>query len=137
MSSDHLRKLKVSGAGQRPVPSPNAESHPFWEAARKGELRLPRCPACGRLFYPPPLRCPRCLKGGLVWTGLSGRGRLASWGRVDLAAMPGVEPPFMLAEVELEEQPDLILVALLTQPADRLTVGCDVEMTFRALARVS
>src|SRR6185503_20313055 len=33
----------------RPVPTPTPEMAPFWEAARRGQLVVQRCRACGTL----------------------------------------------------------------------------------------
>jgi len=115
----------------RPIPVPNAHSWPFWVAAGKGELRLPQCSRCGVIFYPPPPRCRHCLDSALDWTRLSGRGRLVAWSTIHLPTIPGVAPPFTLAEVELVEQPGLIVSALLVGSSnDELTIGRTVEMTF-------
>jgi uncharacterized protein len=116
--------------GARPVPVANAYTRPFWEGARSGELRLPRCSACRQLFYPPPPRCPRCLASALEWVRLSGRGRIAAWTTVHLATVPGVTPPFTVGEVELEEQAGLIVVALLAPPTDTAAIGCPVAIAF-------
>jgi uncharacterized protein len=122
---------KAHAMNFRPTPIANAETSPFWDGAAKGELRLPRCEACGALYYPPPPRCPTCLTDKLAWTRLSGRGRIFAWTTVYLETVPGVAPPFTLLEVELEEQPGLILAALLETPrTEPVEVGCAVEMTF-------
>ncbi len=121
----------IAAPAPRPVPVATVETRPFWAAALAGELQLPRCVACDRLYYPPPPRCPSCLGDRLAWTRLSGGGRLAAWTTVHLATLPGVAPPFVLAEVELAEQPGLILSALLVgAPAQRLRIGTAVEVTF-------
>jgi hypothetical protein len=116
---------------RRPRPVPTAESRPFWDAARRHELRLPWCPACATYLFPPPPRCPRCLGRPLDWTTLSGRGSLQSWTTVRLDVLAGVEAPFVIGEVAPAEQPDLVLVALIVGPApDRLRSGMAVEASF-------
>lgn len=115
----------------RPVPRPTAGTRPFWTWLAQGELRLPRCPECGRMQYPPLPRCPACLRADLDWIRLSGRGRLAAWAvaRTDLNRWR--PPPYIVAEVELEEQPGLIIAALLDAPADSpLHPGQPVECSF-------
>src|SRR2546428_769385 len=44
-----------------PVPVPTPETRPFWEAARRHELWLQRCRACGAYVFYPRAACPRCL----------------------------------------------------------------------------
>jgi len=120
-----------SGARRRPLPVPTRETRPFWQSASRGVLALPQCVSCGALLYPPPPRCPHCLKDELRWTDLSGKGRLLSWTtiRTDLSA--GIEAPFTIAEIELVEQVDLIVVGLLVgTAADDLRAGVSVRVTF-------
>ena len=45
----------------RPLPSPmTPEAKPFWDGLREGKLRLPRCGACGHVFFYPRILCPKC-----------------------------------------------------------------------------
>lgn len=120
-----------ASVGLRPVPLATMETRPFWEALRRHELQLPRCARCGRLHYPPPPRCPECLDSELVWTTLSGRGRLASWTTIHTNLSDGIPPPFVIGEVEPEEQPGLVLVALVVgTPSAELRHGMEVEIGF-------
>lgn len=62
---------------------------------------------------------------------MSGRARLLSWTRVELPTIPGVQPPFTIAEIELAEQADLVMTVLV-RPAleDRLQTGMAIQVTF-------
>jgi len=85
------------------------------------------------LSYPPPPRCPRCLVDDFTWEKLSGSGRLKSWTTVHIDVLPGVEPPFTIAEVELIEQPGLSMVAhIVGTPAEMLKTDAAVELSFVA-----
>lgn len=118
---------------QRPIPVPTAETRPFWTGAAGNELWLPRCRACRLLSYPPPPRCPRCLVDEFSWEKLSGTGRLKSWTTIHIDVLPGVEPPFTIGEVELTEQPGLIMVAhIVGMPAEMLKTGDAVKVSFAA-----
>jgi uncharacterized OB-fold protein len=67
------------------------------------------------------------------WEKLSGTGRLKSWTTIYIDALPGVEPPFTIGEVELIEQPDLIMVAhIVVTPAEVLKTGDAVKVSFAA-----
>ena len=46
--------------------------------------------------------------------------------------MPGLEVPFVLAVVELDEQPGLRLIARRRSTARRPTIGMAVEVAFEA-----
>jgi uncharacterized OB-fold protein len=114
----------------RPRPISTEATRPFWDACRTGELHLPRCAACARLHYPPPPRCPHCLGTQFDWQRLSGYGRIKAWTQVYLRIVPGVAPPFLLAEVALDEQSDVVMTALLEVPGRTApAIGAAVEMT--------
>jgi len=66
---------------ERPQPTPDAATGPYWAAAHEGRLVMPRCDDCGKYhFYPHPL-CPFCSSAKLVWTPVSGRASLYSFCR--------------------------------------------------------
>jgi uncharacterized OB-fold protein len=68
-----------------------------------------------------------------TWEKLSGTGRLKSWTTIHIDVLPGVEPPFTIGEVELTEQPDLIMVAhIVGTPAEMLKTGDAVKVSFAA-----
>jgi len=82
-------------------------SRPFWEAAARGVLVIQRCAGCGRhQFYPRPY-CLGCQSDELAWVEAAGTGTVYSQSRVHLAAVPGFEPPYVVAVVELDEGPRL------------------------------
>jgi uncharacterized OB-fold protein len=114
----------------RPVPVTTVETKPFWDGTRQHDLCLPQCVQCGYLHYPPQPRCRRCSAQDMTWTTLSGRGRLWSWTIVHLPSLPGVEPPFAICEVELEEQDGLMFVALADVAEHDLATGLQVEVRF-------
>ncbi len=97
---------------RKPLPNPlNPDtSRPFWEAARRHELLLPRCKTCGRLFFFPREACPYCLSGDIEWVTASGRGRLYSYTVIHQPANPAFAPdaPYVYAMVQLDEGPRLI-----------------------------
>ena len=37
----------------KPLPIPSAESAPYWEYCKKGELRIQRCASCGAFVHYP------------------------------------------------------------------------------------
>ena len=72
-----------------------------------GELRLQRCRACSRTYFPPQPFCPACASADIEIVRASGRGSLYSYVITHRAA-PGFEAPYVIAEVELEEGPGLL-----------------------------
>jgi uncharacterized OB-fold protein len=96
----------------KPLPRPlNPElTRPFWEAARRHELVMPRCTMCDQLFFYPREECPRCLSTALEWVPVSGRGRLHSFTIVYQPANAAFRDvaPYVYAVVQLDEGPRLV-----------------------------
>jgi len=97
---------------QKPLPRPiNPElTRPFWEAAKRGELVMPRCKTCDHLFFYPRSECPRCLSGDLEWVRVSGRGRLHSFTVIHQPANAAFrsDVPYVYAIVQLAEGPRMV-----------------------------
>ena len=96
----------------RPVPVPDERSAPFWEAAAEHVLALGALLArAARSRIPPDLVCPHChsTEPGFAFEPVSGRGIVRSWTVVRQSFLPGFDDdlPFVLVDVELDEQADL------------------------------
>jgi uncharacterized OB-fold protein len=115
----------------KPLPRPTAVSREFWAAARRHELRVQRCRACGQHIFYPRVFCPACLSDGLEWVNVSGRGRVYSFTVVRRAMHPAFRPdvPYVLAIVELEEGPRLTTNIVGCDPLD-VRVDMPVEVVF-------
>jgi uncharacterized OB-fold protein len=112
---------------------PDELSQGFWSAADEGVLAIQRCESCGHWAHPPVQVCRACHGDApLRATPVSGRGRLRSWTVVRTAFLPGFESdlPYVLGDVELEEQTDLRMVAVVHGAPDRLEVGDAVVVGF-------
>jgi uncharacterized OB-fold protein len=115
----------------RPLPELTAANEPFWRGGAEGELRFLHCAACDRFVHPPAPRCPRCLAPDLGVRAASGRARLASFTINHQRWIPGFEPPYAVAIVELEEQPDLRLTTNLVNCAlDAIRIGMALRVVF-------
>jgi len=115
-----------------PVPVPTPESRAFWEAARRHELVLPCCRACGHCFFFPRAACPQCLSADLEWRRASGRGRVYTFTVVHRGARDfPLGTPYVLAMVDLEEGPRVMtnLVDVEPDPA-KIPFGMPVEVVF-------
>lgn len=115
----------------KPLPHPSDLTRPFWEAARRHELRLQRCRACQHYIFYPRSVCPDCLGTDLDWTPVSGRGTLYSYTVVRQAASRRFAPdvPYLFAVVELAEGPRMA-TNLVDCPIDQAQVGLPVEVFF-------
>jgi uncharacterized protein len=114
------------------LPQPDADSQPFWDAARAGRLLYQRCGACNLAYaYARPF-CPRCWSEDVSWQEASGRATLYTWSvvhRNDLPPFPE-RVPYVAAVVDLEEGPRL-MANLVDWEDGRLEIGMALEVAFR------
>ncbi len=114
-----------------PVPQITDDNAAFWTGGQRGELLITRCANCGYYIHPPSPRCPKCLSDDVAPSAVSGRGHVYTLTINRQPWVPGLDVPFVLAVVELEEQPDLRLVTTIVDcvPED-VEIGMPVEVTF-------
>jgi uncharacterized OB-fold protein len=115
----------------KPLPRPNEDTAPYWEAARNGELRMQKCGACGSIRFPPSLLCPTCLSEESEWVKLSGRATVFSWIVIHQSQHPAfnADTPYNVAIVELEEGPRLHTNIVECANED-IHIGMAVEVVF-------
>ncbi|WP_183505317.1 MULTISPECIES: Zn-ribbon domain-containing OB-fold protein [unclassified Mycolicibacterium] len=120
---------------QRPdlrlAPSPTSESKAFWTGGREGDLLISRCRACGHFFHPPGPACWRCRSTDVAPEKVSGRATVAAFSVDRQPWIPGFEPPYIVAIVEIAEQPDVRLITnvVAVEPED-MSLGLEVEVFF-------
>ena len=117
----------------KPLPVPvNPElSEPFWEAAKRHELVMPRCKRCSNLHFYPRELCPTCLSSDLEWVPVSGKGRLYSFTVIYQSANRAFqgETPYVFAMIELDE--GLRMIANLVEtPIEDVRVDMAVVAVF-------
>jgi uncharacterized protein len=119
----------------RPVPSPDADSAPYWAAARAGRLELQRCRPCGLVVFYPRARCPRCHAADLAWETLSGRGTVHAYTIVHRAPDPSLEDaiPYVVALVDLDEGARLMTNIVDCAP-EQVRIGLPVVVRFRPVS---
>jgi len=78
-------------------------SDAFWEAAASGSLVMPRCGACGAKFFPPSPNCPTCRDAAWSWESTPGAGVVRSHTLCERPHIAGIEAPYVLAIVELDD----------------------------------
>jgi uncharacterized protein len=102
----------MATAYSKPLPRPLSPevTRPFWEAAKRHELVIPRCTICDHLFFYPRSECPRCLSNHLEWMQASGRGRLHTYTVVYQPANAAFrdDTPYIYAVVQLDEGPRMV-----------------------------
>jgi uncharacterized protein len=114
------------------LPTPDAETQPFWDAAREERLLIKRCNACGQPhFYPRPF-CPHCWSDDVAWEEASGRGTLYTFSIVRRNDLPPFNErvPYVAAVVDLDEGVR-ILSNVVDCDIDDVAIGMSLEVTFR------
>ncbi len=125
MADDHLvRPFRL-------LPRLDDAVRPFWTGGARGELTFWRCQSCGHYLHPPAPICPACLSRHLAAEAVSGRGTLVSFTVNHKQWNQTVPVPYVIALVELAEQPGLRVLANLTgaDPA-ALEIGTAVRVAF-------
>ena len=114
-----------------PVPQPTPDTAPFYEAARRGELRLQRCTDCGTWRHYPRPTCPVCLSRQLTWERASGRGTVYTWTIVRGPTLPAftAKLPYNVVDVLLDEGVHFVS-EVLDCPPEAIRAGMPVIATF-------
>jgi uncharacterized OB-fold protein len=122
-----------------PIGEENAE---FWAGARRGELRVQRCPQTQRLLFPPRLRSPYSDRQVPEWTTVSGRGRIWSFVIPHPPLLPQFSEvaPYNVVLVSLEEDERIRMVGNLVTSAEAaldsidpasIEIGAPVQVVFQ------
>jgi len=122
---------------ERPLPQPDDDSAPYWQAAARGELQLQRCGSCRAFRFPPRPRCARCGSDAIAWERVSGRGTIYSFVVAHAPVLPAfaARVPFAIALVELDEDPQLRIVGNLPDvPVEAVQIGMRVVVDFETVA---
>ena len=123
----------VSG---KPIPLPDAVSAPYWQATAERRLTIQYCDTCQRYIHPPEPYCPRCQNANLRFQQVSGEGSVYSFTIVRDNSTVGFEQagPYVVAIVELKEQPRLNVVAdIVGAPVEAVRVGMPVRVTWEEI----
>jgi len=103
----------------------------FFEALRREELLVRRCPACDHAGPPHAVSCSGCGGGDLVWQRVAGTARLITWAVVHSAPHQALadQVPYISAYVELTEGPWLE-VRLVGVDPHTLRAGTHLRVAF-------
>ncbi len=115
----------------RVVPAVTPDNEHFWLGGAGGELRMLRCQTCGWWIHPPVKVCPIDLSRDIRVETLSGRGTLHSFTVNWQPWYPNLDPPYVVAVVELAEQENLRLTTnLVGAEIDEWAIGQPVRVIF-------
>ncbi len=124
------------------LPWIDEDSEPFWEGARRGELRMQRCAETGRLIFPPRPMSPWAPHTVPRWSTVSGRGTIWSFAVPHPPLLPQFAElaPYNVILVALEEDPTIRLVGNLVASEDgaineidprAIEIGAPVRVVFQ------
>ncbi len=117
----------------RARPQPTPETQHFWDGTQAGELRLQRCDACAKVYFPPRPFCPACASRQVRSFAASGRGSLYSY-VIHHRKVPGFTPPYAIAVVQLDEGPRLMSNIIdCPQTPEALELDMRLEVAFEKL----
>jgi uncharacterized protein len=103
----------------------------FFEAARRQELVVRVCDACGTVLHLPRAYCHACGSWDGHWQPTSGRGRLYSWTTVEHQVHPEFPVPYTITLVQLDDVPARFVGYLPGAPA--LVEGQPMAVWFEVL----
>ena len=115
----------------KPLPRPNPDTQPFWDACQQHELRFQKCLDCDHVRWPASIICPSCYSKETERIKASGKGTVYTFTVYHHAFHPAFKEdiPYVTAIIELEEGPHLLSNIVNCDPE---TVYCDmpVEVTW-------
>ena len=114
-----------------PVPALNADSRPFWEAAREDRLLIRQCDTCARPFFPPRHLCPFCWSEKTSWIESCGKGTVYSYTVMHRPPAPEFAGlgTYVVALVDLAEGPR-VMANVVGDGALDVAVGDRVNVCF-------
>jgi uncharacterized protein len=115
----------------KPVPLPNADSRPFWQACNREELIYQHCQACGRAQFYPRSLCAGCGAGSLEWRKSRGLGTIYTFTVSFRPPNPAFSPdvPYVIALVDLDEGFRMMLNILDCEP-EAVRIGLRVKIVY-------
>ncbi len=115
----------------RPLPQLTPFNEWFWTSGADGCLRIQGCSDCKTLVHPPVPICPSC--GSSAWEPrvVSGRATVIGFTVNHHQWLPGFEPPYVIANVALAEDPTVRLTTnIVGCEPDEVHVGQEVMVRF-------
>jgi len=94
----------------RPLPFLTPVNRFYWEAGQDGVLKIQQCQECSLWINPPQPICRNCLSENVATQTVSGKGTIFSVTVNHQAWQPGLEVPYVIARVKLDEVDDTVLL---------------------------
>jgi uncharacterized protein len=114
------------------VPELTDRNRHFWQGGAEGNLVFLRCQDCGYYLHPPTPVCPVDQSKNVKPEAVSGRATVATYTVNHHQWLPGFDPPYVVAMVEIVEQPGLRLTTnVVNCPIEDVHIGLAVRAVFR------
>lgn len=115
----------------RVMPAVTVDNEHFWTGGEHGELRILRCQACGYWIHPPAPICPQCMGRDVIPEPTSGLATVLTWTINRQPWYPNLDPPYVVAIVELPEQSGLRLTTnVVGLDPEEIDFGLEVRVAF-------
>ncbi len=115
----------------RLLPELNEMNRPFWTGGKDGKLQFLCCDDCGHFIHPPSPVCSVCTGLSVSPKQVSGKGTVYSY-TVNMHTWdPRIEVPYVIAVVDLDDQPGLRLTTNIPDtPIEDIKIGARVRVEF-------
>ena len=122
----------------RTLPTPTPETAHFWDGCKAGELRLQRCAACAKAYFPPRPFCPACGSRDVEVFAASGKATLWSY-VINHRPRPDMgKDPYSIAVVTLQEGPRMMTnIVDCPQTPEALVLDMPLEVTFQTFGEIA
>ena len=123
---------------ERVLPQPTPETQHFWDGCKAGELRLQRCTACAKSYFPPRPFCPSCGSRAVEIYKARGRAILYSY-VINHRPRPDMgKEPHSIAVVQLAEGPRMMTnIVGCPQTPEALQLDMPVEVVFQSFGDIA
>ena len=113
----------------RPLPQLTPANEWFWTSGSDGVLRVQGCQDCDALVHPPVPICPVCRSRRWEPRAVSGRATVVGFTVNHHQWHPDLEPPYVIANVALEEDPSVRLTTnIVGGEPDEVHIGQRVKV---------
>jgi uncharacterized OB-fold protein len=113
------------------LPELTQENSHFWQGGRDGRLVMLRCGNCSLWIHPEAPICRRCLSRNVAPQATSGRGTVATFTVNHQQWFPGLETPYVVAIVELNDQAGLrMMTNIVGCEPSAVRIGAPVHVVF-------
>ena len=115
----------------RPLPELTPENRAFWTGGAEDKLMIAFCKDCTAAIHPPQLVCPKCWSKAIDSRAVSGTGTVYTHTVNYQPWAPGMNVPFALAVVDVDDAPGVRVTAEVVNAApESIAIGQRMRITF-------